>query len=369
MRSPGVYDYAIHDLLRIRSDRRLPELVDFRVNMLEGAPDIRVRVTADPTTGSDNDTVSYREALGRFGFQIAIDRREYGTEVRASPLIGLSPHVLYTNVVEPLVRWSLVRKGHALMHGACLSFDDRALFITARTDTGKTTTILNTLKAQRDACRFLSDDMTIFAPDGTVYAYAKPLTISRHTVQAIGGAPLGGRERLALGVQSRLHSKSGRATGMRLSRAGAPAATLSAIVQRLIPPPKFMVDRLVPGTAYGQSAQLTGIVVIERGEQGERAVPPDEVVDTLLRNAEDAYGFPPYPALAERLERWLGEDLSALERDIVARAVQGVPAVNLSSDRFDWHERLPGVAASASVLPAPTAAVPWTAPADGARPA
>ena len=53
--------------------------------------------------------------------------------------------------------------------------------LTARTDTGKTTTALKLL--DHFPYSFLSDDLTIVCPDGRVLAYPKPLTISRHTVQ------------------------------------------------------------------------------------------------------------------------------------------------------------------------------------------
>ena len=34
-------------------------------------------------------------------------------EVIATPLLERSPHVLYTNVVEPILRWTMASKGYA----------------------------------------------------------------------------------------------------------------------------------------------------------------------------------------------------------------------------------------------------------------
>lgn len=232
------YFYNVHNLLRIRSEQQLPELGYFSTTAQDAAPDLDIRIANDPRTAHRAESISYDEVPGRYGFSIVINRAEDVTEVVAAPLLRRSPHVLYTNVVEPLVRWALVRKGYALMHGACLEFGGRALFITARTDTGKTTTILQTLRRDPNACRFLSDDMTIFRRDGTVFSYPKPLTISQHTLHAVGGAPLDIGEKLFLRVQSRLHSRSGRGAGMWLSQHQMPAATLSSLVQWLIPPPK-----------------------------------------------------------------------------------------------------------------------------------
>lgn len=337
--------YNVHDLVAVRSERRLPELEFFRTDVLAGAADIDVTVSSNPARTSSLEALRYRERFGRWGFEVALERAPVRTVARVSPLIAASPHVLYTNVVEPLMRWLLARKGYALMHGACLATAGSAVFVTARTDTGKTTTILNTLRRAAGRYAFLSDDMTIFCPDGRVLAYPKPLTISRHTVQAIGGAPLTLLERVKLVAQSRLHSKGGRGIGMELYRRGFPAATLSAVVQRLVPPPKFMVDRLVPGARYVEAAWLERVVVIERGPDAREDLPAASLVDLLVANAEDAYGFPPYPVLERELCRWGAEDLHERERAIVSATLAGKPAVRLRSSNFAWHEYLLSLAA------------------------
>ena len=94
--------------------------------------------------------------------------------------------MLYTNVVEPILRWTFASKGYALVHAACFADGDQAFMLTARTDTGKTTTTLKLL--DHYPYSFLSDDLTIVCPDGRVLAYPKPLTISRHTVHAVQDA-------------------------------------------------------------------------------------------------------------------------------------------------------------------------------------
>jgi dolichol-phosphate mannosyltransferase len=333
--------YNIHDLLHIRSQRRLPELGYFQSHTALNPIDIDVHIVNNPRQHRLATSVCYQEMLGKFGFSIVINRHETITKVFASSLIGLSPHVLYTNVVEPLIRWSLVRKGYAMMHGACISFKGQALFITAQTDTGKTTTILHTLRNNLEQCEFLSDDMTIFSDGGQVMSYPKPLTISQHTVQAVGGAPLSFTEKAFLKIQSRLHSKEGRKVGMWLSDNKTPAATLNAIVQMMIPPPKFMVDKLVPGTRYLGRSRLSQIVLIERGPTSEAALDQSLMVDMLLANADDAYGFPPYPKLAKQLSSWQGQDLHEVEKAIVTNAIQGLPGIHLKSSSYDWYQRLP----------------------------
>ena len=335
------YYYNIHDIIRIRSVQRLPELGYFQTEQPIENPDFDVQVEYNLNPHKQANSVMYHEVFGRFGFDVVINRGDDKTDVIASPLVGISPHVLYTNVVEPLLRWAFVRKGYALMHGACIAIDGQAMFITARTDTGKTTTILNLIRNNLESIGFLSDDMTIFSRDGEVMNFPKPLTISQHTVHAIGGAPLTRGERTFLKVQSRLHSREGRRVAMWLTEGRFPAATLNAIVQFIVPPPKYMVDRLIPGAHFQQRAKLALVAVIERGPDFVVDLDEHTKVNTLLANAEDAYGFPPYPAIETLLSSWNGKDLHVAERNLVAAAVDGLPGIHIASPRYDWYKTLP----------------------------
>jgi dolichol-phosphate mannosyltransferase len=268
---------------------------------------------------------------------------EFGDRVRivASPLLRYSPHVLYTNVVEPILRWHFVEQGYALVHAACLALGKEAFLVTARTDTGKTTTCLKALDARPYS--FVSDDLTLMSPDGTVLTYPKPLTISRHTLHAVKTPLLSLKERVHLVVQSRLHSKSGRSAGLAMSRTLLPAATMNAIVQWLIPPPKFPIGRLVPNARIATEARVAGMIVIERGGNGDTALNGEEALDVLMSNCDDAYGFPPYPVIQRFLHSRNGSDLRLAERDVVARALNGVPTTVMASETMNWSERLPAI--------------------------
>jgi dolichol-phosphate mannosyltransferase len=343
-RRKPVYRYLIHGLVSVESAVRLRELERFRVAELDRRPTIRVRLGKLSRAQSElvsalaymTRHIRYDEGLGRFGFgiEIAVGR---STEILASPMLRFSPHVLYTNAVEPVLRWAFVKKGYALAHGACISYEGNAYLVTAATDTGKTTTVLKTLYDY--PCGFVSDDLTLVAPDGRVLTYPKPLTISRHTVHAVK-APLRWGERLALLFQSRLHSRTGRQFGLMLARMGLPVATMNGVVQLLVPPPKYDVTRLVPGVELAAEAQLAGLVVIERGGGGSEPLGTDEAVATLVSNTNDAYGFPPYPFIEDFLHSGNGRDLRAEESGILAAALAGVPAVTLRSETMDWCERL-----------------------------
>ena len=343
------YTYNIHNIVTLESEVDLPELARFLIEDQVSYPMMRVRIAQPgmddkPAIPSAGDTrfTRYDEGFGRFGFAADIEIGDR-IEVVASPILRRSPHVLYTNLVEPILRWRFVELGYVLVHGACIAYGDQAYLVTARTDTGKTTTVLRILDKQRrlsDRGAFISDDLTILAPDGTVMNYPKPLTISYHTVKAVNSPLLSWYERLALVWQSRIHSRSGRRFAFLLTKTGLPMATLNTLAQLVVPPPKYHVRRLVPTAKLARAAKLAGMFVIERGGNGETELNGDEAVDILLSNCEDAYGFPPYHDIESFLNRPNGSDLRPIERDIVASALAGRPAVLLRSSKLDWGQRI-----------------------------
>ena len=143
---PFVFSYDIHGILQVASMFQLPELEYFRVDQLLKEPDIRLRLERrrkerrrkehDGTPRRSNKDLHYSESLGRFGFQVTISTNNC-VEVAVSPILQRSLHVLYTNVIEPILRWSFVRKGYALVHAACIASNGHAMLVTAKTDTGK----------------------------------------------------------------------------------------------------------------------------------------------------------------------------------------------------------------------------------------
>jgi dolichol-phosphate mannosyltransferase len=291
-----------------------------------------------PVLNGHRRSLRYAEGRG-FGFGIAIEQVGEHIEVLATPLLERSPHVLYTNVVEPILRWLLASKGYALVHGACFAHEGDAMMVTAQTDTGKTTTCLKLL--DRHPYSFLSDDLTILCADGRVLGYPKPLTISRHTLHAVNAPLLSSRQRWGLIVQSRIHSRAGRKFAFRIAGMKIPAATINALVQRIIPPPKYQIDKLVPSASVAPEAQLSKLVVIERGHDREDSLPVEEAVATLMANCEDAFGFPPYSYIEGFLQGLNGSDLKAAERAVVESALATVDARVLGSSSMDWYQKLP----------------------------
>ncbi len=340
-----LFNYDIHGIVTIASEGRLPELARFRVDAPIADPTITVRlgrlaergVAAQELDGLTQ--LHYVEKFGNLGFGARFELGER-SDITATPVLRWSPHVLYTNIVEPVLRWTFVQKGYALVHAACLSEGENAFLITARTDTGKTTTALKTL--DQLPFSFLSDDLTLVTPDGRALTYPKPLTISRHTVSAVNTPQLTRTERLKLIVQSRLHSKSGRLFGLIIAKTGLPAATMNAYVQALVPPPKFQVDYLVPHAPVIPEANLRGMAIIQRdGDEGYEVLEHEEALTILLENCEDAYGFPPYPVIKHWLHSRNGLDLATKEREIITQALSGASTQLLRSPDRNWHRMFP----------------------------
>ncbi|MBO3744972.1 glycosyltransferase [Streptosporangiaceae bacterium NEAU-GS5] len=340
------YRYDVWGLVRIGSQIMLPELEYFRAPRL-GADqvDITVRVgdvggrrprhRATMTRHVGHDVLRYEEHLGRLGANF---RLELGpvTDVVVGPLLAHSPHVVYTNIVEALLRFTLVSRGHMLLHSATVSLDGVGIMLSALTDTGKTATVLHLVRDH--GAVFLSDDMTVIDASGRAYAFPKPLTISSHTLRAVQAEDLTPREWRRLRFQSRLHSKGGRSLALRLARFNLPIMGMNALVQMIVPPPKYSVDRLVP-CRIGDSAQVTELFVIERGPSGETALDPADAMERLLRNTDDAYGFPPFSHLATALGY---ERLREQEREILSGFLAGVRGRVVASDRFGWSDAIRG---------------------------
>jgi hypothetical protein len=254
--------------------------------------------------------------------------------VLAGPMLARSPHVLYTNVIEALLRFVLVSRGRILLHSATVEIGGAGVMLSARTDTGKTGTVLRLVRA---GARFLADDMTILDERGLALCYPKPLTISAHTLRAMDTHVLGRTRRAALAVQSRIHSREGRSVGHRLARMNLPIMAMNAVTQIVIPPPKYQVGRLVP-CEIAPSTRVRHVFLIERGPAGMEDVGAEDAARTLIENTDDAYGFPPFRSFAPSIT--LGEDdylsLRASESRILRQALEHMAIRRLASDDFSW---------------------------------
>jgi putative flippase GtrA len=342
------YRYSIHGLLTIGSHVRLPELEYFRAQWVGNNVDLSIRIgqvgrnapraRAQMTQYVSPSALSYEEHFGRLGANFRVDIG-HPVDVTVSPALARSPHVLYTNVIEALLRFILVSKRCILLHSACMELNGHGFLLSARTDTGKTGTVLRMLREQN--ALFLSDDMTVLDSNGTAYCFPKPLTISHHTLRAVQAGDLTRAEWRRLRIQSRLHSKEGRDIGMLLARLNIPIMGFNSMTQRIIPPPKYTVDRLVDCT-IATSTTIENLFVIERGEQSLREIDPKTALETLIVNTDDAYGFPPFREMAPSIV--IGTDdyqcLRVKEEAILAAAMRSVRVRGIATDDFSWADKI-----------------------------
>jgi 4-amino-4-deoxy-L-arabinose transferase-like glycosyltransferase/putative flippase GtrA len=338
--------YDIGGLIRLDSDSELPELAYFRTESTT-PPDIRIRVRrvgALPSTRvrlrRDGDRITYREHLGVLGADFNVTMGN-PILIDASPLLGLSRHVLYTNVVEALLRFVLVSKGYVLLHSAGLEVEGKATLLSAQTDTGKTSTVINLVRDRH--WRFISDDMAIIDPAGFVRTFPKPMTLSYHTMtRAVDVATLSPKKRMQLQVQSRVHSKSGRTVGKGLGSLNVPIMSINSVLQIVVPPPKYHITKLLPAHIAVETP-IANVFLMERGEPVQERVELEAAIDQLIENTDDAYGFPPFATLAPKLviggENY--EQLRAHERRLLTQAIENVTVWRLRVRGHEWGELLP----------------------------
>jgi dolichol-phosphate mannosyltransferase len=344
------YRYDVAGVVKIGSQVMLPELEFFRAqHIADGDVDIAVRVgdvgnkrprkRAAMIESLHPTVIRYEEHFGRLGanFRARIDDR---ITVDVGPLLARSSHVVYTNILEPLLRFVMVSRGRMLLHSACVELAGTGVMLSALTDTGKTGTVLRLLREHGG--RFLSDDMTVIDRNGNASWFPKPLTISAHTLRAVSADDLTRSEWRRLQIQSRLHSKGGRSIGMTLSRFNLPIMGINAITQMLVPPPKYTVDRLVP-CQMADATRVRELFIIERGTPRLADLDKSDALTQLLANTDDAYTFPPFRYLAPAIN--IGsqdyQELRAAERNILAGFLANVRVRTLASDSFGWADEIP----------------------------
>jgi putative flippase GtrA len=378
----GAFQYDIHGLIRIRSAVALPELAAFNIDREVEQPDLVVRrkwlggwPRLHIATWRDGRSIRYREQLGALSaaFDIGLQPPESREPITldANWLLLWSHHVLYTNMVEPLLRFLLVSRGYVLLHCAAIDGDSGALVMSAKTDTGKTSTVLRLLVNHDYG--FLSDDMAILGPAGEILGYPKPMTLSSHTMNAVSDKALPWADRMMLAVRSKLHSREGRAVGHALGRLPIPIVTLNSWVQLFIPPPKYHVTSLVDCDIVDRS-RIRAVVLMERGEPLVEQPTREHTIDELLQNTEDAYTFPPFATFAPLLVigGLSNHELLARERDLLRQSIEPANRVRIRVRGHNWSELLPGILAGSMPTMETLATLPDPeehASANGAAPA
>jgi putative flippase GtrA len=343
----GWYQYDVHGIVRIISTVHLPELAAFNVahrvdpdivirrRFIGGRPRFRVANWRD-----EGGTIRYREHFGPLSaaFDVRIGEK---VELDANWLLTWSHHVLYTNMVEPLLRFVLVDRGYVLLHCAAIDAERGAAIMSAQTDTGKTSTVLRLLMAH--SWGFISDDMAILTAGGEILSYPKPMTLSSHTMAAVNDQVLPWADRVMLAIRSRVHSKEGRSAGHALGRLNVPIVTINSWVQLLVPPPKYHVQSLID-CDLSDRAPIDSVILMERGTP-PLAEEPDFgfTIERLIENTDDAYTFPPFATFAPLIEinGRSYEGLREHEVELLKASVRNARRSRVRVVGHSWSELIP----------------------------
>ncbi len=337
--------YNILDIVGVQSEVPLRELESFQTRpfgrvdiVVEFKRGFRIHARFDRRVLGGNPSLSYVEHLGSLGAAVRITTGK-AVRVEVNWMLRYSNAVLYVNVVEPLLRLVLAEKGFALLHGACISRRDKAILLSAPPDTGKTTTVLRCL--DKGWFSFLSDDMTVIDRDLRVHKFPKPFTISAHTYSSIASADFkvkGVKRKMKLRIKSLVHSRTGRRILRLVGELNLPILTFNAIGQIIVKPPKVFAEDLIRGVTTQSQAQPIAICLLRKGNEKIAAAPPEAVLEELLFNSEDAFGFPPYSDIFHSLT--LGgrssADILVAEKALLKRLVGSVRCFYLCSDSRRW---------------------------------
>ena len=298
----------------------------------------------DNSPDGTHNKIRYTEQTGKFGAQFEIGFSEQGVEVTVNKLISRSRHVLYVNLVEPLLRFIFVSKGFVLLHSACISDDtgNNGLLFSAPPDTGKTTTVLKCLK---DGYSFLADDMTILKMPNEALCFPKPMTISAHTFKTATTVSNGhdGFSKGGLKLRSIIHSRTGRQFMRKLGTKNVPIFTINTIGQSIVKPPKFRVEDLFQHVRLREKTSIVEMLFLEKGGEQVEEIDKDNALRRSIENSDDAFIFPPYKQILQylRINNKSANDLLVLERSMIDKFLSNIGGCRvIKSDTRGWFQRV-----------------------------
>lgn len=108
-------------------------------------------------------------------------------------------------IIDFPVHFKLNEKGYSIVHGSCVSKDNRALLFTARGGAGKTTIALNLMER---GFNLLGDDLTILNK-GSVIGFLSPLNIFTYNLAPIVREKLGIKNKAVLELKNLLYKITG----------------------------------------------------------------------------------------------------------------------------------------------------------------
>ncbi|MFN2434764.1 MAG: hypothetical protein ABR515_05265 [Nitrososphaeraceae archaeon] len=343
-----MYYYNIHDIIRVESDVILHELEYFKSKEFEKS-DLSIR-TCDSLQGglrftrkiiedrSENSyKILYTEHFGSAGAQFSI---EFGERIKVTinKLISNSKHVLYVNLVEPLLRFLFISRGFILLHSACLDKNSSGLLISAPPDTGKTTTVL---KCVKKGFSFLSDDMTIIRLPNEAMCFPKPMTISSHTFKTAVSVSTRDTER-SLRLRSLVHSKTGRAFMHKLGKLNVPIFTINTIGQSIVRPPKYSINSILQDAKIKKDTKIDNLYFLKRESNEFIQLDTSTALDLAVENSDDAFIFPPYSELLKyiSINGKTAFELLEEEKKLLNSFLSGISCYMVKSETRAWFKMI-----------------------------
>lgn len=188
----SVKSYDIHGLITAKTniDLNIPER--FRTKKTIQNPDIRI-VSGDVDLSvphsdmkqrkdyayyrnNDNVVIDY----GALDLAISIESIEDNFKVIVSKRYEKANIGHIRGIWEIALHLKLLQQNHILFHAGCIDFDDAGILIPGLGSTGKTYTTLSLVDG--DEYRYLSDDLVILGPNGSIYSYPQPTGIGPYTI-------------------------------------------------------------------------------------------------------------------------------------------------------------------------------------------
>ncbi|HEX7817875.1 MAG TPA: hypothetical protein VF419_00720 [Nitrososphaeraceae archaeon] len=367
-----MYYYNIHEIIKVQSEISLQELEYFASNEFKD-PDIilsvksffgdadmskirtkRKLIAKDFESGSSSYVIKYTEHFGRSGAQFQINVDSNKVKILINELISKSKHVTYVNLVEPILRFLFLSKGHVLLHSACMSTSDGIGFLlSAPPDTGKTTTVI---KCVKKGFYFLSDDMTVIALPDQAVSFPKSMTISAHTYKtAIDALSVDNKQdeviesddKKGMRIRSLVHSKTGRSLMHKLADHNVPIFTLNTIGQTKIKPPKYHITDIIKEAKIQDKTEISFLFFLEKGEERHdiekiAKISTDDALQRAIENSDDAFLFPPYNDLIKyiRIEGKTAYDLLEEEKKRIRELLSRIECYLLKSSGRRWSEMI-----------------------------
>ncbi len=335
--------YRIHDILNIASQVHLEELQYFEIDYTPQTIDIEIRLDRQGTPSRVPGGISFDERLGRFGFGLTVLPGDF-TQIIVSPLLERSPSFLFTNVAEPVLRWSLVRKGFALVKAASVVKQNSVFLLQSNEDMGKPIAFLCT----QFGYEFMADDLVIINGAGIAFSYPKPVTVEQEMIKK-REEKFSLKERLTLLFRRAIYTRLSRNIGLWLSERDIPAATFNTYLQWWVPQPKQMLADVLPGVQYGESAPIRQVIFVHQEPETSSGAEERKWLVESLQLSEERDSFQPHPLLAKQLRIWQGEDLLSKERKIIENAISHSTHRWVESDaenwwiEFEWVNQVPKI--------------------------